>query len=408
VCVFVCVCVCVCVCVRACVCVCGPARARVQAAQRHVPPWGASAWRRPAARPGALCAAARRTQNGQRYEPHHDYFSFPSRDDRGGNRMLTVLVRWLRAATCRIAATRWGQCSRAASPLVAEPCPAATTQCCPPMTALCGALRAACPVPVQMYLVDVEEGGETVFPHVPKLPSQTRENGWSDCAMQVRGGAAHQPAPCPGAHEHTRSGVTRVLLRPLCACRASPSSRARAMPRSFTAYGQVGAAAVALWHARASVCGLRRCNAAGSARAPELLCAALRCAAPQTARSTSRAATAAARSSRARSSARQSGSTWATSRRARRRRRRSCVSSTGPRRRPSQPGARTSACLGPGAGGVLRRVAPVRHAHSRHPRHPRHPRRARRARHGRSVAAVATCSHHQAQRVRDVGRVGRV
>lgn len=38
----------------------------------------------------------------------------------------------------------------------------------------------------QMYLTDVEEGGETVFPHVPKLPNQTAENGWSDCALKVR------------------------------------------------------------------------------------------------------------------------------------------------------------------------------------------------------------------------------
>jgi hypothetical protein len=37
----------------------------------------------------------------------------------------------------------------------------------------------------QMYLTDVQEGGETVFPHVPKLPDQMAENGWSDCALKV-------------------------------------------------------------------------------------------------------------------------------------------------------------------------------------------------------------------------------
>lgn len=34
-------------------------------------------------------------QRGQKYEPHHDYFSHPKRDENGGNRMATVLVRVL-------------------------------------------------------------------------------------------------------------------------------------------------------------------------------------------------------------------------------------------------------------------------------------------------------------------------
>jgi hypothetical protein len=38
---------------------------------------------------------------------------------------------------------------------------------------------------VLMYLTDVEEGGETVFPHVPKAEHQTAANGWSECSLKV-------------------------------------------------------------------------------------------------------------------------------------------------------------------------------------------------------------------------------
>lgn len=40
---------------------------------------------------GCACLCCR-TQNGQLYEPHHDYFSHPTRDANGGNRLATVLV----------------------------------------------------------------------------------------------------------------------------------------------------------------------------------------------------------------------------------------------------------------------------------------------------------------------------
>ncbi|KAG2482129.1 hypothetical protein HYH03_018915 [Edaphochlamys debaryana] len=66
-----------------------------------------------------------RYQKAQKYDPHHDYFSFKSADLNGGNRMATVL----------------------------------------------------------MYLATPEERGETVFPKVKAPPNQTREH-FSECAMQ--------------------------------------------------------------------------------------------------------------------------------------------------------------------------------------------------------------------------------
>ncbi|KAG1679837.1 hypothetical protein FOA52_012750 [Chlamydomonas sp. UWO 241] len=68
---------------------------------------------------------------GEKYGPHHDYFSHDQADEGGGNRLVTAL----------------------------------------------------------MYLANVEEGGETVFPKVPVPPWQTKEH-YSECAMK---GLANKP-----------------------------------------------------------------------------------------------------------------------------------------------------------------------------------------------------------------------
>ena len=41
-----------------------------------------------------------------------------------------------------------------------------------------------------MFIRDVEEGGETVFPKVPVPKGQTKAAGYSDCAMK---GLAYKP-----------------------------------------------------------------------------------------------------------------------------------------------------------------------------------------------------------------------
>ncbi|KAL6782723.1 PFH16 [Auxenochlorella protothecoides x Auxenochlorella symbiontica] len=73
-----------------------------------------------------------RYENGQEYKPHFDYFFHEAGTDNGGNRLATVL----------------------------------------------------------MYLSDVEEGGETVFPNAAVPASQSREAGYSECAMA---GLAYRP-----------------------------------------------------------------------------------------------------------------------------------------------------------------------------------------------------------------------
>lgn len=54
-------------------------------------------------------------QNGQKYEPHHDYFSHPERDNNGGNRLATVLVGVVLMLT-----PAWGTCAAKVSSLAAS------------------------------------------------------------------------------------------------------------------------------------------------------------------------------------------------------------------------------------------------------------------------------------------------
>ncbi|KAK9011649.1 hypothetical protein V6N11_044495 [Hibiscus sabdariffa] len=63
-------------------------------------------------------------ENGQKYEPHYDYFHDKANQELGGHRIATVL----------------------------------------------------------MYLYDVESGGETVFPNAEGRLSQIKDESWSDCA----------------------------------------------------------------------------------------------------------------------------------------------------------------------------------------------------------------------------------
>ncbi|PPE01527.1 hypothetical protein GOBAR_DD01456 [Gossypium barbadense] len=63
-------------------------------------------------------------ENGQKYEPHFDYFHDKANQELGGHRIATVL----------------------------------------------------------MYLSDVESGGETVFPNAEGKLSQPKDDSWSDCA----------------------------------------------------------------------------------------------------------------------------------------------------------------------------------------------------------------------------------
>jgi prolyl 4-hydroxylase len=67
-----------------------------------------------------------RYSQGQGYKPHFDYFFNKDGISNGGNRLATVL----------------------------------------------------------MFLESAEEGGETVFPNLPRPPTQTLANGWSECSMQ--------------------------------------------------------------------------------------------------------------------------------------------------------------------------------------------------------------------------------
>lgn len=88
---------------------------------------------------------------------------------------------------------------------------------------------------VSRYLNDVEEGGETVFPNLPAAPHQTRENGFSECALE---GLAAKPrkgdaGACAGRlacwsgvramwPASGRGSLLRLTSACLCRCPAPP------------------------------------------------------------------------------------------------------------------------------------------------------------------------------------------
>lgn len=162
---------------------------------------------------------------------------------------LTAATAWPRSScTCeRTSAERASErgaagCSRACLPGRLPPDPHSLLAAAGALSRACAdsrpdfALPPCCPPAHPLGSNDVEEGGETVFPNLPAAPHQTRENGFSECALEGLAAKPRKGDAGAGGRLYVRWAVAPGSGRP-AAPLALPilllSSRSRS-PRSLS------------------------------------------------------------------------------------------------------------------------------------------------------------------------------